>query len=85
MLCNLLVRIDEAEKQLAKFGLLMKGENAYPVVSPYFYIVNRAQRDAMRVLAEFGLTPSSRSRIHAERGLAESEVVTGNERFFRGN
>jgi P27 family predicted phage terminase small subunit len=81
LLLRHLVRIDETARKVERSGLLVKAKNGFPVVSPLLYVLNRAQRDAMRIMAEFGLTPSSRSRIVSERG--PGNVLTGNERFFR--
>lgn len=55
----------QALADIAKYGTLIKSPNGMPVQSPYVGMKNRAL-DTLRALAgEFGLTPSSRTRIHA--------------------
>lgn len=53
----------EAQHKLQKFGIVLIKEGKYPVRSPYCIIADSAFRQMMAFLAEFGLTPSSRSRI----------------------
>jgi P27 family predicted phage terminase small subunit len=53
----------EAEEQVRKHGLIGKSPNGHPVQNPYLAISNRARKECMRLAVEFGMTPSSRSRI----------------------
>jgi len=48
-----------------KSAVIYKGPKGLPVVSPYFAIAQKAQAAMLRLLVEFGMTPSSRTRIHA--------------------
>ena len=41
--------------------------NPYPVISPYVAVANNALKHMRAFLAEFGMTPSSRSRIAAAK------------------
>ena len=41
----------------------VKSPNGYPVPSPYIAIANRKAEIMLRIAAEFGFTPASRSRI----------------------
>ena len=55
-----------AEKNLQKFGpVILSPDKKYPVHSPYLSIANKAMEQMVKMLAEFGMTPSSRSRIAA--------------------
>ncbi len=53
----------EATDKLRDSGLIVRSPNDYPMQNPYLSIANAAQRECLRILAEFGLTPSSRTRV----------------------
>ena len=61
--CTHYERWAEAEAQVRKFGLLVPTAGGSVKASPYLAIAAAAMRDMMRILAEFGCTPSSRSRV----------------------
>jgi len=61
--CQAWARWVEAEEQVGKFGTVIKSPNGFPVQSPYLPIANRAMEQMMRLLVEFGMSPSSRSRV----------------------
>ena len=63
----------EATKALARTGLVGKTTNGNLIHNPYLSIANRAKRDALRFMQEFGLTPSSRSRISVSDGGGRAE------------
>lgn len=53
----------EATKAIQKYGVMIKSPQGYPIQSPYLSIANRQVELMMRIAAEFGFTPASRSRI----------------------
>ncbi len=55
-----------ATQKIREFGMVIKHPTAgkLPVVSPYVKIANHAQTQMRGLLLEFGMTPSSRARIH---------------------
>jgi P27 family predicted phage terminase small subunit len=53
----------EAMVQLQKYGTMIKSPSGYPQQSPYLAVANRQAEIMMRIAAEFGFTPASRSRI----------------------
>ena len=53
----------EAMEAIQKFGAMVKSPSGYPIQSPYVAIANRQAELMMRIAAEFGFTPASRSRI----------------------
>jgi P27 family predicted phage terminase small subunit len=63
--CQTYSRWIEAEQKLASFGLLIKTHNDLPMQSPYLSIAHRCFDQLRAMLAEFGMTPSSCSRIAA--------------------
>lgn len=53
-----------AEQQVRKFGEIVKSpDKGWPMQSPYLSISNQALETMRKLMTEFGLTPSSRSRI----------------------
>jgi P27 family predicted phage terminase small subunit len=55
----------EALDALRSHGTLVKSPSGYPMQSPYVAIANKAFEQWSRMLAEFGMSPSSRSRVSA--------------------
>ncbi len=58
-------RLVIAQAKLREHGQVVFSPNGCPIQSPYLAIVNKASEQVMRALVEFGMTPSSRSRILA--------------------
>lgn len=55
-----------ATQQIRKWGMVLKAKDgAVPVVSPYVKIAHDALMHMRAFLVEFGMTPSSRARVHA--------------------
>jgi P27 family predicted phage terminase small subunit len=48
--------------------LVVKAPSGYPMPNPYIPIANRALNNCIRLWAELGLTPSSRSRVQSGDG-----------------
>ncbi len=65
--CQAWGRWVEAEEQLTKFGTVIKSPNGYPIQSPYLAIANKAMDQMAKILVEFGMSPSSRSRVTVKR------------------
>lgn len=53
----------ESTEAIQKYGAMVKSPTGYPIQSPYVSIANRQAEIMMRIAAEFGFTPASRSRI----------------------
>jgi P27 family predicted phage terminase small subunit len=71
--CQSYSRWVEAEKMIRKHGMLVKTPNGYPQVSPFLVIVNKSIEQMKSFLTEFGMTPSSRSRINVEAPEKEKD------------
>jgi len=75
----------EAEEQLEQYGKVFKSPSGYPMASPYLAIRDRALEQMRAFGTEFGMSPSSRSRVKVknpkQRSLFEdfldSEEETG--------
>lgn len=80
MYCQAWGRWVEAERKLAEAdnGLVLISCNTGNLYqNPWLHVANRAWEQMRKILAEFGLTPSSRSRLaigvgHEELSLAEA-------------
>lgn len=59
----------QAELNIQKYGMVqLSPDKKWPVQSPYLPIANRAMEQMTKLLAEFGMTPSSRSRLQVDTG-----------------
>ena len=65
MMCQAWAEYLEATEQVKKSGMLVKSPNGFPVLNPYLIAANQALKKVRSLLAEFGMTPGSRSRIQA--------------------
>jgi P27 family predicted phage terminase small subunit len=61
--CQAWARWIEAEANLVRYGTVIKAPSGYPIASPYLSIANTAMAQMARLLVEFGMSPSSRSRV----------------------
>lgn len=68
----------EATEAIQKYGTMVKSPSGYPQQSPYVAIANRQAEIMMRIAAEFGFTPASRSRIAAPQ---EEELTLFTSRY----
>ena len=64
----------QAKDHLEKHGMLIKTQAGLPMVSPYWGIMNRANVEMRKWLVEFGMTPSSRSRLKIEKPKAKNPL-----------
>jgi P27 family predicted phage terminase small subunit len=62
--CTAWSRWLKAERGLRKRGLVIGTRTGYPVQNPYLGIANTAMEAMRRFLIEFGMTPSSITRVH---------------------
>jgi P27 family predicted phage terminase small subunit len=83
--CKVWARWREAEENIDKFGQVFKTPAGYIAPTPYLSIANKALTHIRHFEVEFGMTPSSRSRVHAmtakpkkskaERFMAETPAL----------
>jgi len=73
--CQAWARWVQAEKAMAAtdFKMIETTEKGYPVLSPWFSVADKSMRQMRAFLAEFGMTPSSRSRVQAPKENEEDE------------
>ena len=53
----------EAVSSIGRYGTMIKSPNGYPMQSPYVAVANKQVEIMVRIAAELGMTPSSRTRI----------------------
>jgi P27 family predicted phage terminase small subunit len=80
--CEAFVRWHQANEQVAKFGPVVKAPSGFPVQSPFLAIANRAWDQMMKALVEFGMTPSSRSKVTVADGAEEDKPKSGLASFL---
>ena len=74
--CQAWARWVDAEKKLEEFGNLVKTPSGFAQQSPYLAIANKAMEQMGKFLAEFGMSPASRTRV-----TATQKPVTEGNRF----
>lgn len=79
--CQLWARWREAERELAKTGMVIKGGKGFPVLSPYLGIAHRTLIELRAMLVQFGMTPAARARVKTDPGPAPDDPFV---KFDRG-
>jgi len=73
--CEAWGRWVEAEEALRKYGVMIKAPSGFPMQSPYLAIANKAMEQIRAMLSEFGMSPSSRTRVHAVPTVDEDDPL----------
>ncbi len=74
MYCVIFVRWMKAEKLVREKGEIIKTTAGNIIQNPYLSIANRALEQLNKLGAEFGMTPSSRSRVKADLTDPDQEL-----------
>lgn len=61
--CEAYARWSNANKEIEKYGMVVNSPSGYPIQSPFLAISNKAFEQMKAILVEFGMTPSSRTRV----------------------
>jgi P27 family predicted phage terminase small subunit len=64
--CDAWGRWVEALEALRRYGVMVKSPSGFPMQSPYLAVANKAMEQMRLLLGEFGMSPSSRTRVHAQ-------------------
>lgn len=67
-LCQQWSRYLTATERLALTGMVVRSPSGYPMPNPYVGIANKTLGNCIKLWAELGLTPSSRSRVTTTPG-----------------
>ena len=62
-LCQQWSRYLEATQKVKVSGMVVQSPSGYPLVNPYLSIAGKALAFCLKLWAELGLTPSSRSKV----------------------
>jgi P27 family predicted phage terminase small subunit len=73
--CQAWARWCEAERNVQKYGHVVKSPSGYPIQNPYVGIANTALDQMRKFLIEFGMTPASRSRLSVETAPKHSKLA----------
>jgi P27 family predicted phage terminase small subunit len=73
--CQAYGRWVDAERKVTEKGAVLKTSQGNLIQNPYLSIANRALEQMLKTAAEFGMTPSSRSRIKAGAPQAEPTLA----------
>ena len=64
----------EAVSSIERYGTMVKSPNGFPMQSPYVAVANKQVEIMVRIASEFGMTPSSRTRIRVGQKAPEDPV-----------
>ena len=70
--CRIYAKWHEANEKLDEYGPVINARG-YPTLSPYFKVSQKYLDQLLAILREFGMTPSSRTRIHAKTDKPEDD------------
>jgi P27 family predicted phage terminase small subunit len=71
----------QAMEKVQQLGPIIKAPSGFPIQNPYLAVANHALKTMQGLLVEFGMTPASRSRVHASNGAASPDAAR-KARFF---
>jgi P27 family predicted phage terminase small subunit len=63
----------DVEKEIVKHGTISISEKGVPFISPRVNLSSMMLKQMKSFLSEFGMTPSSRTRLHVEKPTEEDE------------
>lgn len=69
----------EAKQKVAETSLVVTTEKGNVIQNPYVGIANKAAKQMLEILVEFGMTPSSRTRVTA---VKEPDAGDSKSRYF---
>lgn len=61
--CETFATWQESQAKVRELGTVIKAPSGYPIQNPYLAITNSAAAMCKSLLEQFGMTPSSRSRV----------------------
>lgn len=79
--CDAYQRWIEARQKVTKQGTVLTGPNGGLYQNPHLSVANKALEQMIKIASEFGMTPSSRSRLKVEKTPNEEDAL---EQFLFG-
>lgn len=80
--CRSWGRYVDAEAKLETTGEVVKSPTGYPIPNPYRAIANKALQQCQQFWAEFGMMPSSRSRVGGVKPRSAAPEQSKVQRFM---
>lgn len=71
--CEACARWIDANDNVRKYGTVVKAPSGFPVQSPYLAIANKAFDQMKSILVEFGMTPSSRTKVTVNQDTSDAD------------
>lgn len=72
----------QAETSLREHGPIVKSPSGYPIQNPWLSVANAALAQVQKLAAEFGMTPSSRSRVRAPEAAKAEDTQAATDAAF---
>ena len=72
--CQSWARLVKAEKMVEKTCEVLKSPSGYPIMNPWLSVANKALKQVEAFVREFGLSPSSRTRVEIEKPEEPNEL-----------
>jgi P27 family predicted phage terminase small subunit len=72
----------DAEAEIKKRGLVVKTSADFVIQNPFLAVANKCMNQMAQIESEFGLTPSSRTRIRMEE---PNDTIDPFEEYLRGS
>ncbi len=73
--CETYARWLDAKDKVTEKGAVLVTSNGNLVQNPYLAVANKSQDQMLKILAEFGMTPSSRTRVSASVPDADNKDI----------
>lgn len=83
-LCQQWSIYQQAVQKWGELGMVVKSPSGYPIVNPYLGIANKALGNCLKLWAELGLTPSSRTRVHTTQDAQADDAFSKFDRVNNG-
>lgn len=55
----------DATSKVREMGLIVQSPKKFPMQNPYLAVSRQSEKTCVSILTEFGLTPSSRTKVHS--------------------
>jgi P27 family predicted phage terminase small subunit len=79
--CAAWQRFTEAHAHIAETGPVVKSPSGFPILNPYLSVLNSSVKQMQSLLAELGLSPAARTRLHARP--PEQSRSLKSKKYFR--
>ena len=84
--CDAYETYKDARRNIKLYGSILPSPNGFLMTSPYVHLANKSMSQMVKLMQEFGMTPSARTRVEVEGKSSDEDEVkeflfgTGNNR-----